>query len=138
MATKYYLAIVDRLPGESNWSIVFPDFAGVISVAETFADVMRQAKDALATAVEDMEHDGEALPASVEEDVMPDYDRTAFHDPRALLVPVETKGRASRVNVSLDDGLLARIDDVAKRTGLSRSALLARGARLLIATDLTP
>jgi predicted RNase H-like HicB family nuclease len=138
MATKYYLAIADRLPGESNWSITFPDFPGVTSVAEKFADVMRQAKDALATAVEDMEQDGDALPPSVEEDALPDYDRTAFHDPRTLLVPVETTGRALRVNISLDEGLLARIDDVSKRTGLSRSALLARGARMVIATELNP
>lgn len=136
MATKYYLAVADRLPGESNWSITFPDFPGVTSVAEKFADVMRQAKDALATAVEDMEQEGEAPPPSVEEGALPDYDRATFHDPRTLLVPVEMTGRALRVNVSLDEGLLARIDDVSKRTGLSRSALLARGARMLIATEL--
>lgn len=136
MATKYYLAIADRLPDESNWSITFPDLPGVTSVAEKFSDVMRQAKDALATAVEDMEKEGEALPPSIEEDALPNYDRTAHHDPRILLVPVETAGRALRVNVSLDEGLLARIDDVSKRTGLSRSSLLARGARLLIATEM--
>jgi predicted RNase H-like HicB family nuclease len=137
MTTKYYLAIADRLPHESNWSITFPDFPGVTSVAEKFADVMRQAKDALATAVEDMERDGEALPPSIEDDALPNYDRAAYHDPRVLLVPVETAGRALRVNVSLDEGLLARIDDVSKRTGLSRSSLLARGARLLIATEMS-
>jgi predicted RNase H-like HicB family nuclease len=137
MATKYYLAIADRLPHESSWSITFPDFPGVTSVAEKFADVMRQAKDALATAVEDMERDGEALPPSIEDDALPNYDCAAYHDPRVLLVPVETAGRALRVNVSLDEGLLARIDDVSKRTGLSRSSLLARGARLLIATEMS-
>jgi predicted RNase H-like HicB family nuclease len=136
MATKYYLAIADCQPGESNWSIIFPDFPGVTSTAGKFADVMHQAKDSLATAVEDMEHDGETLPPSIEEDALPDYDRVGFHDPRTLLVPVETTGRALRVNVSLDEGLLARIDDVSKRTGLSRSALLARGARMLIATEM--
>jgi predicted RNase H-like HicB family nuclease len=135
MATKYYLAIADRQPDEHNWSIIFPDFPGVTSVAETFADVMRQAKDALATAVEDMEHGGETLPPSVEEDALPDYDRAGFSDPRTLLVPVEVAGRALRVNVSLDEGLLARIDDISKRTGLSRSALLARGARAVIAAE---
>jgi predicted RNase H-like HicB family nuclease len=137
MATKYYLSVADRLPNESNWSITFPDFPGVTLVAEKFADVMRQAKDALATAVENMEKDGDPLPPSIEEDVMPDYDRGPYHDPRTLLVPVETAGRALRVNVSLDEGLLARIDDVSKRTGLSRSSLLARGARMLIATELS-
>lgn len=137
MATKYFLAIADREDGERRWSIVFPDFPGVTSAAETFADVMHQAKDALASAVEDIEHDGDALPVSVEEDAMPEYDRAGFHDPRVLLVPVEVTGRALRVNVSLNEGLLARIDDVSRRTGLSRSALLARGARMLIATEST-
>jgi predicted RNase H-like HicB family nuclease len=135
VGTKYYLAIADRHPGETNWSIVFPDFPGVTSVAERFADIMRQAKDALGSAVEDMERDGETLPLSIEEDAMPEYDPSAFVDPRTLLVPVEVSGRALRVNVSLDEGLLARIDDVSKRTGMSRSALLARGARMVIATE---
>ena len=58
MATKYYLAIADRLPHETNWSILFPAFPGVTSVAETFADVMRQAKVALASVVEDMKKPG--------------------------------------------------------------------------------
>ena len=134
MATRHYLAIADRLPGE-HWSITFPDFPGVTSVAEKTADLMHQAKDALASAVENMEQHGERLPASIEDDVLPDYDRSAFSDPRSMLVPVETAGRALRVNVSIDEGLLGRIDEVSKRTGMSRSALLARGARLVIAEE---
>jgi predicted RNase H-like HicB family nuclease len=136
MATKYYLAIADRVRGEANWSIVFPGLSGVTSVAEKFADVMRQAKDALASAVQDMERDGQALPPSIEEDAVPDYDRAGFHDPHALLVPVEASGRSLRVNISMDEGLLARVDDVSRRTGQSRSSLLARGARMLIATEM--
>jgi predicted RNase H-like HicB family nuclease len=135
MATRQYLAIADRLPSETNWSITFPDFPGVTSVAGRFAEVMRQAKDALATAVEDMEKEGERLPPSIEDDTVPDIATGEFHDPRIMIVPVEVVGRATRVNISLDEGLLARIDDVSRRTGLSRSALLARGARMVIATE---
>ena len=135
MTTKYYLAVVDRMSEDANWSIVFPCLPGVTSVAEKFSDVMRQAKDALASAVEDMVQDGEALPRSIEEDGVQDYDRTIFNDPLAVLVPVEVSGRSLRVNISIDEGLLARVDDVSRRTGQSRSALLARGARLVIATE---
>jgi len=135
MAQKNYLAIADLAPGETNWSITFPDFPGVTSVAEDFRGVIQQAKDALATAVEDMMAESEPLPTAIEYGALPSYDRTEFHDPRILLVPVDVAGRALRVNVSLDEGLLARIDDVAKRTGLSRSSLLARGARIVIATE---
>jgi predicted RNase H-like HicB family nuclease len=135
MAQKNYLAIADLAPGEANWSVTFPGFPGVTSVAESFSEVIRQAKDALATAVEDMVADGEALPLAIEDGDVPAYDRGDFHDPRILLVPVDIAGKAMRVNVSLDEGLLARIDDVSKRTGLSRSSLLARGARMVIATE---
>jgi len=134
VTTRHYLAIADRRRGE-HWSIVFPDFPGVTSVAERTADLIRQAKDALASAVEDMERHGEKLPPSIEDDVLPDYDHSDFNDPRSMLVPVETAGRALRVNVSIDEGLLGRIDEVSKRTGVSRSALLARGARLVIAEE---
>ena len=41
------------------WSILFPDFPGVTSAASDFADVPQQARDALATAVEDMIAEGE-------------------------------------------------------------------------------
>ncbi|HUN68129.1 MAG TPA: type II toxin-antitoxin system HicB family antitoxin, partial [Burkholderiales bacterium] len=104
MATRTYLAIADRMPGEANWSITFPDFPGVTSVAARFADVMRQAKDALASAVEDMQHQGETLPPAIEDDTVPERDLSGCHDPRLLLVPVEAAGRALRVNVSIDEG----------------------------------
>ncbi len=131
MATRTYLAIVDRLPGEANWSITFPDFPCVTSVAGKFAHVVRQAKDALVTVVEEMERDGHSLPPAIEDHVLPDYDRSWYHEPRTLMGSVYVAGRAPRGNVSLDEGFLARIDDVAKRTGVSRSALLAKGARMI-------
>jgi metal-responsive CopG/Arc/MetJ family transcriptional regulator len=52
-----------------------------------------------------------------------------------LLVPIEVQTRSVRVNVSLDEALLARMDAVADRMGTSRSALLAKGARLAIAAE---
>jgi predicted RNase H-like HicB family nuclease len=47
---------------KDNWSILFPSFPGVTSVAGRLADVPRQARDARATIVEDMIDSGEALP----------------------------------------------------------------------------
>lgn len=135
MGTKSYVAIADRAPGESNWSILFPDFPGVTSVAERAADILPQARDALASACEDMLAGGEQLPPSVEDDAWPEYDRKEFHEPHVLLVPFTEPGRAVRVNISLDEGLHARLKALAERTGTSTSALLARGARLVIASQ---
>ena len=49
------------------------------------------------------------------------------------MVSVEVSGRAQRINVTMDEGLLARLDDLGARTHTSRSALLAQGARLVLA-----
>ncbi len=135
MATKTYLAIADKVPGEAAYSIVFPALPGITSVAMTLADVMPQARDALATAIEDMEADGEALPVSVEDGAEMPALPAGSHNPIMLMVPAEVRTRAVRVNVSLDEALLARMDAVAARTGTSRSALLAKGARMAIAAE---
>ena len=35
----------------------------------------------------------------------------------------------------MDDGLVARLDSLAQRQGATRSALLARGARMVLAAE---
>jgi predicted RNase H-like HicB family nuclease len=132
MATRHYLALADRAPGEAMWSIVFPDFPGVTSAAAAFAEVPAQARDALASAVEDMIADGEALPLPVEEGGGTEPDRSVFHDPRFLVVPVEVPDHPTRINVSMDRGLVKRIDDAAASHGMTRSRFLAEGARRLL------
>lgn len=134
MTTKHYLAVADRASGDAMWSIVFPEFPGVTSAAIDFAEVPLQACDALATAVEDMIAEGEALPASVEEGRSPERGKGAFHDPRYVVVPVEVAEAPTRINVSIDRALLRRIDDRAAHRGMTRSAFLAEGARKLLRT----
>jgi predicted RNase H-like HicB family nuclease len=129
---RSYLAIADRAPGETTWSITFPDFPGVTSVAETAAAMMPQAKDALASAAEDMLEAGEALPPSVEEGAMPSYERREFYDPLVMLVPFTEPGKAVRVNISMDEGLHARLKAYAAKMGTTTSAVLTRGARLVL------
>jgi predicted RNase H-like HicB family nuclease len=132
MATRHYIAVADLAPGERMWSIVFPGFPGVTSAAPEFADVPQQARDALATAVEDMIGEGEDLPLSVEEGRCTEADPAEFHHPRYVIVPVEVPDVSARINVSLDRGLLKRIDDAALRHGMTRSGFLAEGARKLL------
>jgi predicted RNase H-like HicB family nuclease len=135
VTTKTYLGIADQAPGERLHSITFPAFPGVTSVAETLADIIPQARDALATAVEDMEENGEALPLAIEDGAQAPELPRGLHSPIMLMVPVEVHTRSVRINISLDEGLLARMDAVASRTGTSRSALLAKGARMAIAAE---
>jgi predicted RNase H-like HicB family nuclease len=132
MTTRHYIAIADRVPGEEMWSIVFPDFPGVTSAALEFADVPQQACDALATAVEDMIAEREDLPLPIEDARQAEPDRNEFHNPRYIIVPVEIADNPTRINVSMDRGLLKRIDNVAAQRGMTRSGFLAESARKLL------
>lgn len=134
MTVRHYLAVADRAPGERMWSIVFPDFVGITSAAAAFADIPLQARDALATAVEDMIAEGEDLPAPVEEGRGTEPARDQFHDPRYIVVPVEVPDNLTRINIGMEQSLLSRIDDAAARCGMTRSGFLAEGARKLLRT----
>ena len=88
------------------------------------------------TIVEEMQVSGEELPrAGEDDDGGKDYGPADYHDPRSVLFPVEVRGSSVRVNITIDDGLLARVDELSRRLGGSRSALLARGARMLLAAE---
>jgi len=90
MTTRHYIAVAEQAPGEKMWSILFPDFPGVTSVASDFADVPQQARDALATTVADMIVEGENLPASVEESGRAEIDMALYGNAQLLIVPVES------------------------------------------------
>jgi hypothetical protein len=81
-----------------------------------------------------MEEDGLALPASVDADPHASpYDLAGYVNPHVVIVPVETSGKAAQINVTMDEGLVALLDSLAERSRASRSALLARGARMVLA-----
>jgi predicted RNase H-like HicB family nuclease len=134
MSTRHYLGIAEPLP--ANWSISFPAFPGTVTKGRDFAELMTNARGALASVVAAMEEDGDPIPESF--DVSPDsstYSPADYHDPRIVLESVEVGGRSMRINVTMDAGLVARLDNLANRAHASHSALLARGARMVLAGE---
>ena len=125
MATVHYPAIIER--AEHGYSVFFPDLPGCTSAGDTIQEAAIAAEEALSG----------HLAVSIEHgDIIPDptaVDQVA-RDPEAdevarILVRGERRGRAVRVQVSIDEGLLARIDRVAK----NRSGFLADAARAKLA-----
>ncbi len=132
MAIKHYPALIHGEPG--NYSVVFPDLPGCTSGGATLAEASRNAAEALSFHLEGMAAAGEALPEPGDFDTpLPDWLAPEEGEPPAepvrLLVPVEAPGRAVRVNISMDEGLVARLDAAASRHGMSRSAFLAEAVR---------
>ena len=132
MATRHYIGIAES--DGNGWSLGFPAFPGTVTTGDTLAELVGHARDALASVVGVMEEDGLTLPVSVDADPHSSpYDVTDYVNPHVVIVPVEVSGKAARINVTMDEALVARLDNLAERTHASRSALLAQGARMVLA-----
>ena len=129
-----YIAVVHKDP-ESDFGVSFPDFPGCITAGGTIDEAKDMAHDALSLHVNGMLEDGENIPSpSKLEDVMddPDYSNAAA----IMVVSVsETKPRSVRVNITVPEDMLRRIDNTAKKRGMSRSSFLVHAAQNAITSD---
>lgn len=112
------------------FGISFADFPGCISGGDSLDEAVARGTQTLAVHVQAMAEEDLPIPRlrSLAEIIADPSDRVAAADAVIVAVPVELPGRAVRVNVSLDEHLLKRIDASARAAGQSRSAYLAAAA----------
>ncbi|MBF0373611.1 MAG: type II toxin-antitoxin system HicB family antitoxin [Alphaproteobacteria bacterium] len=118
---RNYPAVIDK-DGDS-FGITFPDFPGCVSAATTPEEAMVMGAEALAGHIALMAADGDAIPEPTPLERVtwrPDENVLAV-----TLVAVVIPGRAKRINITLDEGLIQEIDCL---TG-NRSGFLADAAR---------
>jgi predicted RNase H-like HicB family nuclease len=132
------VAVVALVHGEAgSYGISFPDFQGCVSGGATVDEALRRGREALAFHIESMEEVGEALPrvrdlAEIKAD--PEFAED-FAGAVVGLVDVDLPARAVRVNISIDENLLERVDRAAKSTGESRSGYIAGAVRRRLSAD---
>lgn len=125
MSFVFFPAVIER--ADDGFGVFFPDLPGCTSAGDTVNEAALNAEEALSLHLDGMREDGEAIPAPSSIDAIatdPDVDEVG-----RVLVRGEVPGRAIRVQVTIDEGLLARIDRVAK----NRSRFLAEAARAALA-----
>ena len=126
-----YIAVVHKEP-TSDYGVSFPDFPGCITAGKSIDEAKDLAYEALLLHLEGLREDGEQLPAPTNlEDIVADpenADAVAF-----LVVSVpDTQGKAKRINITIPEETLRRVDVAAKRRGLSRSSFLTRAAQAVM------
>lgn len=122
---KTYFALVHK-DRDSAYGVTFPDLPGCYSAADRLEDVVPHACEALDLWFEDAEEvepsEAEAISAAHAGDLA----KGAF----LVAIPrVSREGKAVRVNISLDRGILDAIDEAAAARKLTRSAFIAEAAR---------
>jgi predicted RNase H-like HicB family nuclease len=115
----------------------FPDFLGCTTVADSPDAIIPKAAEALAFHVEGMAEDGLPLPpvrtlAQLRKDPIFREDSAGA---MIALVPYAPPARAARINITLDESLLERVDRAAEAAGETRSGYLAAAARQRLAIE---
>jgi predicted RNase H-like HicB family nuclease len=129
--------IVALVHGEKGaFGVSFPDFPGCVSGGTTISEALRRAPEALSSHIEAMADEEYAMPEVRELDAIKADAEFSEDFASAVLiaaVEVELPGRASRLNISMDEHLVARIDKRARELGESRSGFLAAAAKSRLA-----
>jgi predicted RNase H-like HicB family nuclease len=126
-----YTAFVHKDP-DSAYGVSFPELPGCIAVGSTIEEAISNATDALAFHVRGMIADGDIVPvARMPDSIMADPE---FAEDRkdaiiASIPLVRDLGSTTRINVSLDLGLLDAIDAAARERKQTRSAFIASAVR---------
>lgn len=135
MRVQHFRALLEP-DGKGGYGVVFPDFPGCVSVGADAETAVHQAAEALALHIEGMLEDETTVPAPSAPDApLPDWlaDEPGTERWIRVLVPVAVPGKARRINVTLEEGLLARLDNAARQHRMTRSAFLANAVRRALA-----
>jgi predicted RNase H-like HicB family nuclease len=126
-----YIAFIHKEHG-SCYGVSFPDFPGCASAGDSLDEAVANGVEALSGHVRAMEADGDLIPEPrTLEEIMADDTLVEDREGAILIaVPlVRDRGSSTRINVSLDLGLLEAIDSAARNRKQTRSAFLASAAR---------
>jgi predicted RNase H-like HicB family nuclease len=125
-----YFGILEK-DADSLWGVWFPDLPGCTAAGATDQEATLNAAAALRDWIETADAGEEIPPASPIEALLGREDVRAAQDSRVAVVRVPVLARRrvpTRVNVSLDAGILEAIDDAARATGMTRSGFLTVAA----------
>ena len=111
----------------SDYGVSFPDFPGCITAGRTLEEARRMAGEALAMHIEGMLQDGETIPEpSTLDSVAKDPARTGAI---CFLVSVSPNvDRPVRINITARESQVHKIDELASKAGMTRSAFLIQSA----------
>jgi len=125
MALRYYWAIIEK--GADGFYAFLPDLPGATASGDSVEEALRWLAEIAADHIRDdrERHDKAPPEATKLEDIPRDPDVTEYG---RVLLPVELPAKAVKISVTVDEGILARIDRAASEAGTNRSAFLTDSA----------
>lgn len=125
-----FVAFIHKEP-ESGYGVSFPDLPGCITVGNTLEEARALATEALALHIAGMIEDDTPVPEpSTMDDLVAEYE--AEKPIAMLLIQAGETSKSVRVNISLPEDVLRKVDHYAESHGYTRSGLLLTAVRKVI------
>ena len=123
--SKEYIAVIHK-EKESDYGVLFPDFLGCISSGKTLEEAKNMASEALQFHIDGMLEDKEELPEALSLDAIKDKysDAEAF-----LIISAKIPSIAKRINITIDEKLLRKLDKYLEDHGDNRSHFFAESIK---------
>ncbi|MCB1174485.1 MAG: type II toxin-antitoxin system HicB family antitoxin [Leptospiraceae bacterium] len=113
----------------SDYGVTIPDLPGCFSAGETIAEALENTKEAILCHIEGILMDNEEIPKYVP--IEKHQKNKLYKNGLWAIVQVdlsEISGKAKRVNVTIPEKLLSRLDNYAQKKGETRSGFLVTAA----------
>lgn len=136
MLNKKYPIAVERPKEGEAFGVHFPDIPGCFSAGDTLDEAVANAKEALAGFLELCSEDGENIPEA--SDIQSHLSNMKYEGYIWSFIEIDITpfmGKSKKVNVTLPEYLIKRIDDAANTNSLykTRSGFLAAAAEKQLA-----
>jgi predicted RNase H-like HicB family nuclease len=114
---------------DSDYGVTVPDIPGCFSSGVTIEDALDNAQEAILTHIEGLLMDNEIIPnpSSIEE-LKGRYDSDKIVWGLVHVDLAQLSNGVKRINISIPENILSKIDSFAQREGETRSGLLATAA----------
>jgi len=119
-----YPIIVHKDP-DSDFGVTVPDLPGCFSAGDTMEEALQNTEEAILTHIEGLLLDNDSIPSpsSMEELIKRNNDTSAIWGVVSIDLN-KLSERTKRVNITITEKLLSKIDAYAEKEGETRSGLL--------------
>lgn len=122
---KNYKTFIHK--GKVGYGITFPDFPGCVSDGKTIDKVLENGKEVLQLMIDTLYESGQEIP--VPGTIDDKWLQEECNDIECVgIISVEVPTKQIRINVSMADYVIARVDKYAKAHGQTRSGVLTEAA----------
>jgi predicted RNase H-like HicB family nuclease len=120
---------------DSDYGVTVPDLPGCFSAGESIEEALEGAQEAILTHIEGLLMDDEVIPQpSSIESLKEKHNSTALFWGLIHVDIGSLSKEVKRINVTIPENILSKIDSFVKRKGQSRSGFLAAAAMEYIST----